>query len=611
MRRQSGGLGIQCLPLDVFLDGVFTYLYVEDILSLRQVSKPFYLLTHEPIIWRRFLNRMHLPIPPLRPSFRYSMSITDYEIEQLVIQSITVDDNWRRSNPRIMDHWHMRSHFKVRDMFLMPGGKYLITSEQTLDGKSFYLVIYNLDHPFGPRALCRIQTFEVAHGIEAKYMELYSSETGMVIAYKRRRFLYQEPVGSAPSNYSIHDDANIDKAFTYDVVVLYVSMVSLDFLSSPDLPQESEDYLNILEGIPSPFKEVTIISTPMKVGQISMFESTDGVLFIATVIEPGEIHFTNIRNPAQRSTLIFKDHHLHLGMPHKINALRVYPGQDNLIAIRSASSTPGVESYFVEWHDLPKQLGHALSTARSRYTLNNKKVKRFTISDYGLPNRTKYCDRPTFMHEHGPPPPVSIYLETYDPPGIEHHAVYPKQVQVSAETATTPARYTYEYDHDTYQMSTHVCRAGTKATVLPGSQRAMLVLTEPGNVRDSKRVLGLRRYVHPTNTGVKYEEDPPLYAEPVMRRGRFPMPRKGVYSTMDSGDTLDTINELGGASAVCWDESTGRTCIAPEHGQGIFILEGSKIVRPDKRFDEWKKKQEYLFGAPTRTYSMEEDVEMS
>jgi hypothetical protein len=160
------------------------------------VNKAFFILTHEPIIWKRFLQRMDIPLPPFRPTYRWALSRTDYEVEQLVIQAITADDNWRRSDPRMLDVRHVSTGpYKVTDMYLLPGGRYLITSCQTLDKEHFHLAVWALDHPSGPRELARIPTLAEAFRLEAKVMDLLPGEQGLIISYVRRIFNTPQPAG--------------------------------------------------------------------------------------------------------------------------------------------------------------------------------------------------------------------------------------------------------------------------------------------------------------------------------------------------------------------------------------------------------------------------------
>lgn len=80
---------------------------------------------------------------------------------------------------------------RVTDMFILPGGKYMFSSCHTQDKSKYYIVLYMLDHPHGPRSLCRIPVASQVHGLQAKFMDLYDGEQGLVLSYIRRKF--QQP----------------------------------------------------------------------------------------------------------------------------------------------------------------------------------------------------------------------------------------------------------------------------------------------------------------------------------------------------------------------------------------------------------------------------------
>ena len=193
------------LPPDLLIDGIFPYLCVEDIIVLRrvccfplsirvvlelnlpQVNKTFFIVTHEPIIWKRFLLRMNIPLPPLRPSFQYTNDATDYEIEHLVTRAISLDDNWRRGRTWIRSNRIITTQHQILDMVMVPGGKFLIVSIRDNPGFRFYLDLYAMDHPKGHRAIARISTISKAYFLQAKYGE-WKGRRGIMITYCRRRF---------------------------------------------------------------------------------------------------------------------------------------------------------------------------------------------------------------------------------------------------------------------------------------------------------------------------------------------------------------------------------------------------------------------------------------
>lgn len=151
---------------------------------LQQVCKSFFHLSHEPIIWKRFLQCMDIPVPPMRPSFQYSSQSTDYEIEHLVTRAVSADNNWRSPQPRFYNNQLLVAQDNVLDMVMVPGGKYLVTSMKARASASIYsLAIFDIDRPDGPKELARTPvSFGKASNLQAKYMK-YKGEDGIMIAF--------------------------------------------------------------------------------------------------------------------------------------------------------------------------------------------------------------------------------------------------------------------------------------------------------------------------------------------------------------------------------------------------------------------------------------------
>lgn len=186
------------LPLLVYLDYIFPCLALEDIMSLRRVNKAFYLITHEPSIWRRFLERMnHHPIVYLRPNFDYTSSNAYYEIEQIVSRTISLDDNWRDSKPKVITRLLFETHYEVLDMAILPGGKYLCASIKDRGSYRYYIALYILDHPSGPHAIARVPTHTKAFRLQAKYLKI-NGEYGVAVSCIRRRYATGKPLESVP-----------------------------------------------------------------------------------------------------------------------------------------------------------------------------------------------------------------------------------------------------------------------------------------------------------------------------------------------------------------------------------------------------------------------------
>lgn len=134
----------------------------------------------------------HHPVISLRPTFDYSSRDTDYEIEQIVTRTISLDDNWRNPKSKVIARHLFETHYEVLDMAMVPGGKYLLASVKDRGNYRYYINLYILDHPNGPRAIARLPTLAKAHNLQAKYVNL-QGELGIAISFVRRRFANGAP----------------------------------------------------------------------------------------------------------------------------------------------------------------------------------------------------------------------------------------------------------------------------------------------------------------------------------------------------------------------------------------------------------------------------------
>jgi hypothetical protein len=86
----------------------------------------------------------------------------------------------------------LTAHYKVLEMKLLPGGKYLIASVKDAYSYRFFVIVYHLDHPNGYQALARAPTHGKAFDLQAKY-NMVDGEQGILIAFVRRRFQSRGP----------------------------------------------------------------------------------------------------------------------------------------------------------------------------------------------------------------------------------------------------------------------------------------------------------------------------------------------------------------------------------------------------------------------------------
>ena len=88
------------------------------------------MLTHEPIIWKRFLeSRMNIDVPQIRPSLDYSAASSGFEIEALVVHAAQVAIAWNCVDAiDLNSHRRLESQLEVVDIKMVPGGNFIIAS---------------------------------------------------------------------------------------------------------------------------------------------------------------------------------------------------------------------------------------------------------------------------------------------------------------------------------------------------------------------------------------------------------------------------------------------------------------------------------------------------
>ncbi|KAJ7922792.1 hypothetical protein B0H13DRAFT_2317025 [Mycena leptocephala] len=479
--KRASDCYIQRLPFDIFVDQIFIYLPIEDIMSLRRVDRTLFLLTHEPIIWKRFLERMRTPIPPLRPTFRYSLQVTDFEAEQLVSRGISLDDNWRRDEPRVKTRQVIDAHHRVLDMKLLPGGKFLLASVRDLSSHRYYITLFSLDHPKGNRAVARVPTISKAYDLQANI---------------------------DPSDYSDTDAIDPPFPFLYESLCLHVSLDALEALVDPRVPPGSAEFAKIAVAQDPPFLEL------------------DKKAHVAFVQQPRRIVFINLASGVRSPMLI----HNYGNFPeeaHQIRTIRVLPEQKDVIVIRTIGSepTPGhpVLQNLTEMFHIPDAPGDATVQPFERWPVDPRVYDSFHLSD--PVTASIGIDHPNLQPASGAPPPISLFCRTMEPAGIVHYLIWPK----IEEEPGTPTRYYFNLEYVVPQ-TVHVS-APWGTHVLTGSSKA-LMYTVDNERKDSPRMLTMRRYLSPQLQplwSLRGTEDP---TEPISRKDR-PALSKKYYSSFN------------------------------------------------------------------------------
>ncbi|KAJ8075184.1 hypothetical protein PM082_019512 [Marasmius tenuissimus] len=590
---------IHRLPLELIVE-ILSYLSIEDIMRVRRTNRAFWFITHDPIIWRRFLERLNLPIPPTRPNFRYSLEETDFEVEQLVTRAICADDNWRRPTPKML-HKSVASTFQqVLEMKILPGGRFLIASVKDVESFRFWVCVYCLDHPKGlEHALLARKAVETKpYGLGARFhTDPRGVMQSVMVMYCLRRPADGNFRGLDPAGWTTEIDSNPPYPLEYGCFVIECPLPGLEFLSDPRVDTNSDDFIQLMGMINPPFGREYIwrMVEDKPFDDASLFD-INGVCYAVTASR-GKVTIVNLMLRSSTTFLLARDGHFP-NYKHHIRALRVLPQQNRILVFRTIAlvgqlprETHDVQS--IEVFEIPEDddetyqlesntYDYRIVQAVDRVYIENKNVSSVHISDY--PTIPRSLDLPQLYegHDNAPLTPISIYVRTSAPLGIVHYEVFPIRDPVTNE---------WDYVLDSVIPQTVHISDPVETRIIPGTTRSLIYTVPPNDRTGHPKLLSLRRYFNPRYAPDDYK---PFALKdhlevPVLDKERYPKP-KLLYSSFDVCDpTFHGVAEKG-LSAITWDEGTGRVCVASQEDMKIVILDLGKVNgASDPRFEKWRK----------------------
>ncbi|KAG9222277.1 hypothetical protein CCMSSC00406_0006574 [Pleurotus cornucopiae] len=577
---------ILSLPFDIFLDQIFLYLHVEDIMCLRRVNKMFFLLTHEPIIWKRFLQAMTLPLPPLRPYYRYSLRSNDFEIEQMVTRAISLDDNWRNHHTVARRHKVILTDKFIVEMKLLPGGKYLVVSETDEEGYRYSISVWLLDDAHGPRVLARTDMDLKVFNLQAKYTK-YQGQNGIVISFVRRKFSRKTFPWLNPSQFAPNAEIDSPVPFDYEIACFCITLDQLEAMSDADIVPGSQKYYDRLNVLDPPFRTLAFMGSSQRMEHVSLFELNEEP-YIIFVQQPNRIVLKNL-STGVRSTLQCNPAHDHPDKEHSISAIKALPGQKDIFVIRTirmAFSAPPL--VLIQLFDMPIAGEKFRNNPREEAAIDDKYLSDFVISDCNTPSLGP--DHPKLRTMSGPPPPISVFARAADPNGVMHFKMWPKHIQVPP-FAGRPPRTTYRYAIRLFQNQSLQLTGSNKAHVLPGTDRAIIYHVPEDDRSDTPPLVNLRKYIDPGYPHPDLPAPDPDEDVGVLRTTRRRVPHR-VFSTLKMPSIWSKA--LGkGLAAIAWDEGIGRVCMSGHHDRLIRILDFADAPQSRHLFAEWRRQQGY------------------
>ncbi|KLO20143.1 hypothetical protein SCHPADRAFT_934748 [Schizopora paradoxa] len=637
---------LDALPEEIIVDHILARLTVKEILKVRKINKALCAITKKASVWKRFLphlRSLQQPLAPLPPTWKYNArEITPLELERLVTRAISLDNNWRGSDPKIYRELHCSAFDNVLDMVLLPGGHYLVTSVQDRLNK-FSIVIWAMDHPATGRP-CPIifrQTMVRAYHLQAKYMTV-DGRKSLCVAFLRKRHKDTKDKREIPITVEMgskDDDEDESMPIKYECTTISMSLASLGQLTNRECPPGTRHFENIACTIEKedPVTVVSRIRTGRQLGAVSLDE-IDGAACVCVVKRPNRIVLERLgadfhNNP--RMSLTCRISQEYKNQQHSIWNFRVIPSQCQILILRvvRAVKSQDPDTYLVELFDIPTEFGDfSIPPESARFLQSTDKLLNVQIAELRGGTQNDESIMPSIA-ANKPPPPISLYLR-YDT-GVDHVSIWPCARPLPPSPPPSPGSVCKERPPMEYYYSLNDVESRTLESkhhdmgcirTVPGAYRALVYTVPPDLITSPTPTTGLSTYVYRGDEKIYLDPDAALelipdyfevhadgmtvdewtarengdilMEEEEQRKFIWPQPRQNIHSkrqllaNVPLQDAFDEVLRKG-VTAITWDEDTGRVCITTDFEKELHILDFSCARKPDADdqiiFDELQK----------------------
>ncbi|KAF8583765.1 hypothetical protein K439DRAFT_1634093 [Ramaria rubella] len=575
------------MPQDVFVN-ICEWLSVRDILALRMANKCIAKSTRQSSIWVSLLRRLRVPLPILPATSRYQFGeILPSTYEWLMRRALYLEQNWRRTNP-VGAHSRFQTHGRTIVMKMLPGGKYMVTVVK--NPASFSLVIWDLDVVGARVALIHAASNTPFLKLEVNYATVKNANSAhrlrcIVIAYAKPPITEETEAG--------------DKGTQVQVVSvpLIVLEEMADRRKDGGLFRTAEDSLEI------GYRVIHESWTSCDVGQLAL-DSFNGELVLLVVHRPRALTFHYVTS--------YKHGNLLLGpvrpfeaLKQSIWAVKLLPSQNSVLVSRvlvehgvNMDSTLFVLDIFL--------LPGPGSAYKHPMTMGRQLISGMRVDGFYFSN----LESSWFASLHDPegllpapctrePPPISIFITTKEPRGVIHCLLLPQPVpyeflELPFGRGTIPH---YAYSLPMIQLEKFNWGDDyARPVIIPGAYRSIIFmrphirpeLQEAGTAAAAANGMEVLRFCAHATRAEEYEK----YATP-RTTGHF-----HTEDGMDVDDDTNTMvlsdentgirkrsmripetpNELAwsmmhGTTAVAWDESVGKLCIATVQDTDVHVLD--------------------------------------
>lgn len=639
LTRSSRGC-LDRLSNDILVDLVFIYLEVEDLLSLRRVSKLYYYLTHETSIWKRMLRNIDYPLPPLPPTEKFSYDrLTALEIERLLCRTKSIAVAWEWPTGDCFEEWNFQSHHYVLEMILLPGSHYFVASVCDKQRKNFSIAVFTLDHPYGRAVpLAKSPTKYKAFKLQAKYLTVNGTR-GILISYVTRRFKNKKAIspksGIDLNEFSGDHTIDSDEAVISECSALHISLTSLETLGDPSFIPGSQEFIDHARAQPPPFRLLAIVRTRHLISNTTLDEIS-GTPYLVVAKDPNTILFKDLENGAL-SILHCRECPDFANFAHRIMAVRVLPEQHQIMVCRSVALPRHRHPHpitTIEFFTIPLNTNRSTPVeeflhADDRSYIQSDHCVGIQITDHytlPAPDRDDSIQQDLCPSVYAPKP-ISIYGRTVADDGMIRVTFYPKKTEIvypptpstcahsTSSRSPSPIPSSSSSNDLCASSSSGHCSSEKRSSYVPSIYSSWKNLPKPRrhryiyNVHYNSFIRFIESPVNETYRilpGAMYSivytipwdaitPNPPVlnmfryYDIETMERDPL-IDHPGLTDEMIQEETKNRrkpLNRFGfewkmdGLEAIAWDETTGRLLFTQSDDMKIYVLEFAKAPKED------------------------------
>ncbi|KAI0325658.1 hypothetical protein GY45DRAFT_208455 [Cubamyces sp. BRFM 1775] len=267
VKRTIKANSLDGLPNDVILEGIMSHLEIWDVLTLRQVNKRFYELSHHAWLWKRMLlHSTDIPLPPLPPTSRHTPAhMSGVEAETLLCRAYSLDLNWRKRSPRCLSEWNFDPFHHIVEMTQSPGGRYLVACITDPQHKRYSIGVYAMRILGPPRLIAKLKTETKAYGIRVKYVTI-KGEKSLAIAFLQREYYHASDKRKADDGFipdasqlSTYHEIDPDVKLKYDCTAVHAPLADLEFLTDIAQMSSAAEFVAKARRLPPPFRNLVSV----------------------------------------------------------------------------------------------------------------------------------------------------------------------------------------------------------------------------------------------------------------------------------------------------------------------------------------------------------------